>query len=449
MSLRTVSTLYGKIAGIEKTGYTVFKGIPYAKPPAGELRWRAPRKPEPWTGIYQADRFPCRSMQEDVEMPFYDREFYSSPEYAAASSEDSLYLNIWTPAEHTDEGLPVVFWIHGGAFMGGYGSEMEFDGEQYCREKVILVTVNYRLNIFGFLAHPWFCEENSRHTAGNYGILDQIAALTWVRDNIRFFGGDPDNITVTGQSAGAMSVETLICSPLTDHMIAKAVMQSGGGYDNGMNDRLTLSEALEYGKLFVEMTGAETPEELRAKTPDELYQTLGSFMKIMMEQGKGLIFKPVIDGYVLEQFYDELIEQGRVKKIPYLLGSNKNDIFVDKKEADAGIKSRLYKGCLAFSHKLERAGHRPAYVYYFKRDLPGDDAGAFHSAELWYTFGTLKRCWRPMTEADEALSRRMAACWARFARTGNPNPEGEESWKPCSLEEPFVMEFDADQPASK
>lgn len=442
MSLRIVSTLYGKLAGIEKTGYTVFKGIPYAKPPVGELRWKAPRKPEPWTGIYRADRFPCRSMQEEMEMPFYDREFYSSPEYAAASSEDSLYLNIWTPAERTDEGLPVVFWIHGGAFMGGYGSEMEFDGEQYCRERVILVTVNYRLNIFGFLAHPWFCEESGRHTAGNYGILDQIAALTWVRDNIRFFGGDPDNITVMGQSAGAMSVETLICSPLTGNTIAKAVMQSGGGYDNGMNDRLTLSEALEYGKLFVEMTGAETAQELRAKTPDELYQTLGGFMKLMMERGKGLIFKPVIDGYVLEQFYDELIEQGRVKKIPYLLGSNKNDIFVDKKEADAGIKSRLYKGCLAFSHKLEKAGHSPAYVYYFKRDLPGDEAGAFHSAELWYTFGTLKRCWRPMTDADHALSQSMVAYWTQFARTGNPNRADHDVWNPCTIENPFVMEFD-------
>lgn len=444
MSLKIVSTLCGKIAGVEKQGYTIFKGIPYAKPPLGDLRWRAPQELEPWTGIFQADKFACKSMQEKMEMPFYDREFYSNPEYDVKASEDSLYLNIWTPAKHTDERLPVIFWIHGGAFMGGYGSEIEFDGEKYCQENVILVTVNYRLNIFGFLAHPWFCEESKYHVAGNYGILDQIAALKWVRDNIHCFGGDPANITVMGQSAGAMSVQTLICSSLTGNMIAKAVMQSGGGYDNGMNDRLTMSEAMEYGKIFVEMTGAATVEELRSKTPTELYQALGRFMKVMMERGSGLVFKPVIDGYVLEKFYDELIEEGKVKNIPYLLGSNKNDIFVEKKDADANIKSRLYKGCVAFSHKLEKAGHKPAYVYYFKRDLPGDDAGAFHSAELWYTFGTLNRCWRPITEADYLLSRRMVECWTEFARTGNPNKEQHSYWEPCTLENSYVMKFDRD-----
>lgn len=442
MSVKIVCTRYGKIAGTEQQGYTVFKGIPYAKPPVGDLRWRAPQEPEPWTGILQANTFACKSMQEELEMPFYDREFYSSPEYAVKTSEDSLYLNIWTPAEREEEGLPVIFWIHGGAFMGGYGSEIEFDGEQYCQEKVILVTVNYRLNIFGFLAHPWFCEESGRHAAGNYGILDQIAALTWVRDNIRGFGGDPANITVMGQSAGAMSVQTLICSPLTENMIAKAVMQSGGGYDNGMNERLTMSEAMEYGKIFVEMTGAGTVEELRAKTPVELYQVLGKFMKVMMERGCGLVFKPVIDGYVLEKYYDELIEEGKVKDIPYLLGSNKNDIFVDKNDADAGIKSRLYQGCITFSHKLEKAGHKPAYIYYFSRDLPGDDAGAFHSAELWYTFGTLNRCWRPMTEDDYLLSRRMVAYWIEFAKTGNPNKGNYSHWEPCTLEHAFVMKLD-------
>lgn len=443
MSLKIVNTSYGKIAGIEKEEYTLFKGIPYAKPPVGNLRWKAPQKLEPWTGIYQANAFSCKSMQEEMDMPFYDKEFYSSPEYSVKSSEDSLYLNIWTPAKKTDDKLPVVFWIHGGAFMGGYGSEIEFDGEKYCQEKVILVTLNYRLNIFGFLAHPWFCEESEHHVAGNYGILDQIAALKWVKNNIQNFGGDPDNITVMGQSAGAMSVQTLICSPLTgNNIIAKAVMQSGGGYDNGMNDKLTLTEALEYGKIFVDMTGAKTVEELRNKSSDELYQTLGKFMKIMMERGSGLIFKPIIDGYVLEKFYDELIEEGKVKKIPYLLGSNKNDIFVDKKDVDAGIKSRLYQGCVAFSHKLVKMGHAAPYVYYFKRNLPGDDAGAFHSSELWYTFGSLKRCWRPMTKADYALSQRMVEYWTEFARTGNPNKGDDPCWKPCTLEEPFVMEFD-------
>ena len=442
MSLSLVNTEYGLIEGLKCDGYTVFKGIPYAKPPIGDLRWRAPQKPEPWEGIYEAKTFSNKSMQEDHPDAFYDKEFYCKDEYKVQASEDSLYLNIWTPAEQIDEKLPVLFYIHGGAFMGGYGSEMEFDGEAYCKKGVILVTVNYRLNIFGFLAHPWFQEENDAHVAGNYGTLDQIAALEWVYHNIQNFGGDAGNITIMGQSAGAMSVQTLICSPLTGEMIAGAIMQSGGGYDNGMNERMTLEDALSYGEIFVNLTGAESAEELRSKTPEELYDALGPFMGEMMKRGKGLVFKPNIDGYVLEKYYDELIEEGAVKKIPYLLGSNKNDIFVEKKDAEAGVRSKLYNGCVNFSQKLEKAGLGASYVSFFKRELPGDDAGAYHSAELWYTFGTLSRCWRPMTEGDHALSESMVEFWTNFAKTGNPNSNGDIVWKQCTQDEAFVMEFD-------
>ena len=442
MSLTIVDTQYGKVEGLAMDGYTVFKGIPYAKPPVGDLRWRAPEKPDAWDGVYAAKAFPCKSMQIEQNMPFFVKEFYSDDSYKTACSEDSLYLNIWTPADAADEKLPVVFWIHGGAFMGGSGSEMEFDGEAYCNRGCILVTVNYRVNIFGFLAHPWFLEESGNRTAGNYGILDQIAALTWVYQNIEGFGGDAGNITVMGQSAGAMSVQTLICSPLTGNMISHAVMQSGGGYDNGMNERRTLEDALAFGENFVKLTGAKTAEELRAKTPEELYAVFGSFLGELMKTGKGLPVGPNIDGYVLEKYYDELIETGSVKKIPYLLGSNKNDIFVDKKDADAGVKSRIYNGCVSFSQKLEKAGLSASYVYYFKRDLPGDNEGAFHSAELWYMFGTLDRCWRPMTDGDHALSDAMMDFWTNFAKTGNPNPDGKEPWRPCTGDDAFVMEFD-------
>lgn len=442
MSLTRVNTEFGLVEGSKCNGYTVFRGIPYAKPPIGDLRWRAPQKPEAWGSIYEAKTFSNKSMQEYNPNAFYNKEFYCNDEFKVQASEDSLYLNIWTPAEQIDEKLPVIFWIHGGAFMGGSGNEMEFDGEAYCKKGVILVTINYRLNIFGFLAHPWFQKENDNHVAGNYGILDQIAALEWVYHNIGNFGGDADNITIMGQSAGAMSVQTLVCSPLTGGMISKAIMQSGGGYDNGMNERMTMEEALSYGETFVNLTGAESVEELRSKTPEELCAALGSFMDEMMKSGKGLVFKPNIDGYVLEEYYDELIEKGAVKNIPYLLGSNKNDIFVDKKDADAGVRSKIYDGCVIFGQKLEKAGLRAPYVYFFKRDLPGDNAGAFHSAELWYTFGTLNRCWRPMTEGDYILSDTMVNFWTNFAKTGNPNLRGETPWKQCTQDDPFVMEFD-------
>lgn len=444
MSLTLANTQYGQIEGLKCDGYTVFKGIPYAKPPIGDLRWRAPQEPESWDGVYEAKTFSSKSMQEEHPDAFYDKEFYCKEEFRVSASEDSLYLNIWTPAKDAEEKLPVVFWVHGGAFMGGYGSEMEFDGEAYCKKGVILVTINYRLNIFGFLAHPWFVEESDNHVAGNYGILDQIAALKWVHQNISNFGGDAGNITIMGQSAGAMSVQTLICSPLTGGIISQAIMQSGGGYDNGMNEHMTLEEALSYGETFVNFTGAKSVEELRSKTPAELYAALGPFMGEMMKSGKGLVLKPNVDGYVLERYYDELIENGVVKNIPYMLGSNKNDIFVDKKDADAGIRSKLYNGCVDFSHKLEKAGLGASYVYFFKRELPGDDAGAFHSAELWYTFGTLNRCWRPVTEGDYALSKSMVEYWTNFARTGNPNSNGDTPWKQCTQDDAFVMEFDVE-----
>lgn len=442
MSLTLVNTKYGQIEGLKCDGYTVFRGIPYAKPPVGDLRWRAPQKPEAWDGIYEAKTFSCKSMQEEHSSDFYDKEFRSVDEYQVSASEDSLYLNIWTPAMHPDEKLPVVFWIHGGAFMGGYGNEMEFDGEAYCKRGCILVTINYRLGVFGFLAHPWFQEENDTHAAGNYGILDQIAALEWVYQNIIGFGGDADNITIMGQSAGAMSVQTLISSPLTGNMISRAIMQSGGGYDNGMNGRMTLQEALSYGEIFVNFTGAKSAEELRNKPSEELFEVFGPFMGEMIKSGKGLVFAPNIDGYVLEEAYDDLIDAGKVKNIPYLLGSTKNDIFVEKKDADAGVKSRIYNGCVNFSHKLEKAGLGASYVYFFKREMPGDDAGAFHSAELWYIFGTLNRCWRPVTEGDYVLSESMMEFWTNFAKTGNPNSNGETLWRQCTRDDAFVMEFD-------
>lgn len=325
--------------------------------------------------------------------------------------------------------------------MGGCGGEKEFDGKRFCEKKVILVTVNYRLNLFGFLAHPWLTEESPHHVSGNYGILDQIAALRWVRENISAFGGDPENITVMGQSAGAMSVQTLVSSPLTENWISKAILQSGGGYQNGMNEDVSLQEAEKLGAIFVEETGATSLKELRSQTPEQLYAAFGSFMEKISKLHSGLPMLPVVDGYVLPEGYNAQVENGTVKKIPYLLGSNLDDIFVSPEETAAGQKSKLYQGCVAWSQKLESAGFPPAYVYFFTRRLPGDDAGAFHSAELWYMFGTLERCWRPFTEHDYRLSEAMVSYWANFIRSGNPNGEGLPQWKPCTISGGDVLEL--------
>lgn len=441
-----IETKKGPVAGVPMEGYTVFKGIPYAKPPVGELRWKAPREMDNWTEVYPADCFQNRSAQmADRTAGFYDREFFDEAKYETPLSEDSLYLNIWTPAWEADEKLPVAFWIHGGAFLGGYGHEKEFDGAAYCKRGVILVTINYRVGPLGFLVHPWLMEENERGIAGNYGILDQIAALRWVYENISAFGGDPGNITVFGQSAGAMSTQTLVSSPLTGHMIAKAIFQSAGGYGSALNRDMMPVQAAAFGEELAANAKAGSLEELRSLPFGQVLE----YAAPIIEQGfaKGILpFAPVLDGYVLEDGYDRTVLKGDIKDIPYILGSTKDDITVTPEITARGEYGSVYHACRQWSLQLEKLGRKPAYVYYFTRDLPGDQAGAFHSAELWYMFGTLNRSWRPMEEGDYRLSERMLDCWTAFMKTGDPSIHGMDSWKPYTEKNPHIQIFDIERP---
>ena len=426
-----VITRYGKVAGLDRGDYLEFRGLPFAKAPVGDLRWKAPQEPEAWEGIYQATEFKAKSVQRDGSMPPWDKDFYDDLAYERPSSEDCLYLNIWAPKDA--EGCPVAFWIHGGAFTGGHSSEKEFDGAAYARRGVIFVSIQYRLGIFGFLAHPWLTEEAG--TSGNYGILDQIAALKWVYENIAAFGGDPENITIFGQSAGAMSVQTLVSSPLTGNMIRHAILQSGGSYGEGLHSDRTLEVAEHLGQAFSELLQAKDLADMRSRSTGEVFAAVGPFMEKVMPEAKGLFLAPIIDGVVLLDGYYQLIDQDQIKKIPYMLGSTKDDI-------GAEAEHFLHRGGMNFSYKLEELGRAPAYIYYFKRDLPGDSQGAWHSAELWYMMGTLGRCWRPFTDEDYALSDRMLDYWTNFMRTGDPNGKGLPEWKPCSKEDSFVMELD-------
>lgn len=437
-----IKTKSGLLEGMDMDGYTAFYGVPYAKPPVGDLRWADPQPVDGWDGILPAKSFAHRSMQPSKNEGFYEREFRDEPAYVTAPDEDSLYLNIWTPARSGEERLPVAFWIHGGAYLGGCGHEKEFDGQAYCRRGVILVTINYRLGLWGFLAHPWLSAENAHKVSGNYGIKDQIMALQWVRDNIAAFGGDPDNITVFGQSAGAMSTQTLVSSPLTKGMIARAIMQSGGSYGEGLNrDDMTLKVQELYGEIFARMAGASDLEALRALPAQKLLELFEPFMNEVIPKSHGLFLVPVIDGYVLDAGYNTLIEQGSIADIPYMLGSTKDDILAAPEMKAMGEYPPLYKGTVAFSLKREETGHAPAWVYYFTRDLPGDDAGAFHSSELWYTFGTLERSWRPFEDHDYELSGQMLDYWVNFMKTGDPNGGGCEPWPPCSAQKPYVKAF--------
>ena len=429
-----VKTNDGWIRGVDCGSYTLYKGIPFAKAPVGDLRWKAPVKNEPWDGVYEADSFRNKGVQTEGSVPPWDKDFYDDPSYNPPCSEDCLFLHIWVPKDAVK--APVAFWIHGGGFGHGWGTEKEFDGAGYCQRGVILVSIEYRMGALGFMAHPELVKEAGR--SGNYGILDQIAALNWVYENIEAFGGDPENITVFGQSAGAMSVQTLVSSPLAKGKIAKAILQSGGTYGVGLHSSLTTKDQEEYGLMLQEILGKEDIAGMRAASAEEVLQAESKLQEQMVKMGKRLfVMAPAADGYVLPDSYNELMDAGKILDIPYMLGCTKDDIGAapDKEQA------LLYKGSVSFSLKLEEIGYDPAYIYFFTRDLPGDDQGAWHSSELWYTMDTLDRCWRPWEAGDYELRDRIMDYWTNFMKTGDPNGAGLPEWKRCTKEDPYVQEL--------
>lgn len=424
MSITLAQTQYGAVSGQAiDPGSTVFKGIPYAAPPVGDLRWRRPQPPIPWRGIRKAKAFSAISPQ--IRMPegsFYHKEFYSADQ-EVMQSEDCLYLNIWTPAESAEERLPVLFWIHGGAFDHGSGSEVEFDGVNFNHQGVILVTINYRCHALGFLCHPWLDAETEDGLSGNYGIYDQIAALDWVRENIAAFGGDAENITVFGQSAGAMSVQTILSSPLASGKFSKIIMQSGGGI-GGLSLNCSWESAQALGQELIDRLGVTSLAELRQVDAWKITETCQT-----LEKGR---FCPVVDGRLLPADYDLLAREGRVADVPYLIGSCQEEMGGDSAKQFAAGNRNWCKN----QHQL---GRRAPYLYCFTRQMPGDDAGAFHSAELWYVFGTLDRCWRPLDDADQELCRVISGYWANFAKSGDPNGDGLPDWLPCSADIPTEL----------
>lgn len=427
----------GQVQGIETAapGVLVYKGIPYAAAPVGDLRWKAPQPVVAWQGVKIADTFGAAAPQGDKVlsdrenapgMVDYTKEFFAdgNPE----RSEDCLYLNVWTPVAGKPEAkLPVAMWIHGGAYSQGFGHEIEFDGEAFAERGVILVTINYRLGIFGFLTHPLLSAESANQVSGNYGILDQVAALNWIRDNIAQFGGDPDNVTIFGQSAGAGSVQNLLGSPLTKGKISKAIIQSGGGL-SGLSGGRSLAEVEEMSKAAFDDAGITTLEEMRKLSFSDLQQLQSEWRTKRLS----VALSPIVDGYMSTADFSTNVRSGQIPNIPYMLGGTKDDM------AFAKVGQPYYD----FSLELVKLGRNPAYIYDFRRELPGDKAGAFHSSELWYVFGTLARCWRPMTDADYALSTKMTDYWTNFIKTGNPNAGGQSEWQPYTEESGFVMKLD-------
>ncbi|MFP5164776.1 carboxylesterase family protein [Staphylococcus equorum] len=424
MQYTTVKTKMGSIKGIKHTTYNEFRGIPYAKPPTNSLRFRAPAAIEPWEDTLNATSFKPKCPQPDLsEVPLYGKEFYDDAFYNNKSSEDCLYLNIWGPNRIEDKLYPVVIWIHGGAFDHGFSYEKEFDGKAYAERDVILVTINYRLGVFGFLNIPDRKQEDG-HT-GNYGLLDQISAIRFVKDNIQSFGGNPSNITLMGQSAGAMSVQALCLSPLTKGLFNKAIMQSGAGILKGLSAETSLEEGYRFYYEFLNQLKIGNITELENETAEHL---LNAYLSHDSSDGD-IMFSPCIDDYVLTDSIQKSIKEGKMYDIPYILGSTSKDLLYE--EPSNKSRGMLFDAASDFIEVCNNNGNNQTYLYYFDHDLPGNQDGAFHSSELWYTFGTLNRCWRPMTKDDVQLSEKMLDFWTNFIKTGNPNvpTKTQDKWK--------------------
>ena len=438
MAMLETTTVLGALRGVPSGNpdVSVFKGIPFAAPPTGDLRWREPQPATPWEGVRDASSFAPVCPQTDFEPgSFYDREFYHALA-ASPMSEDCLYLNIWTPAASKGEKLPVLFWIHGGGFVHGAGSEFPFDGNTMAKRGVLLVTFNYRLGVLGFFAHPALSAASPTHASGNVGLLDQLAALAWVRDNIAAFGGDPDRITVFGQSAGAMSVQVLLASPLARGMMAGAILQSGGGFF--LNNRsMTLRKAEQDGKKLMKTCGVDTIEKMRALPVEALFDGVRTLQK--ESRGRAPAMGPLLDGHLIPQDPSKAICAGEASRIPILAGS-----LADEGNALGGsrdITLAMAAGSCVLAAVWPHITDKPAWHYHFTRKAPGDEYGAFHSAELWYVFGTQSRAWRPWEPIDAELSERMVGYWTRFAATGDPNGEGLPGWPAFTDDAPLTLEI--------
>lgn len=385
------------------SGVLVFRGIPYAAPPVGALRWQPPRPAARWTGVRPAKELGHNCMQGQ---PYSDID-----PYTAGVSEDCLYLNVWTTSlGKTAPARPVMVWIHGGGFFAGFGGEERHNGARLARKGVVVVTLNYRLGPFGFLAHPALAAASPRHATGDYGLLDQIAALQWVRRNIARFGGNPARVTIFGESAGGMSVGALIASPLARGLFAHAILESGTGVGVGVGTR---DSALASGVTFAESLGvhgrgAAAAKQLRAVSADTI-------LAVAQRGGRGApTFWPIVDGWVLPHPVDSALFRGTANRVPVIVGSNR-----DEGDGWMGAPTRTFA-------RLVSDRGIPTYVYMFSRvgqDSINQKRGAYHSAEITFVFGRP----HPILESagttpyDSTLAEAMSDYWVAFATSGDPN----------------------------
>lgn len=442
--------LQGTDAG--RPGVRAFLGIPYAAPPVADRRWKAPEPPASWDGVRPADRFGDRCVQT---RPFPDMLFQSD-----VQSEDCLTLSVWTPAKRGDR-LPVMVWMHGGGFFSGASDEQRHDGSALASKGVVLVAINYRLGVLGFLAHPELTAESPRHASGNYGLLDQVAALRWVRDHIAAFGGDSANVTIFGESAGSFAVSALMASPLAAGLFHKAIGESGAYLGTGGLSLLPLGRAEERGTALASAVGAASLAQLRATPPERLIAALGDDL---------VRFGPILDGDVLPADPGDVFAEGGQHKVPLLAGWNSAEVKLppvtaaafeerlrgvfpqdleaaravyparDDLEARASAIALASDGFTAYStwkwiELHTGTGGVPVYRYLFDQPMPTDsgppppdDPGAAHAMEIEYVFETLDSRHLAWRDDDRRVADLTATWWTNFAKTGDPNGPGLPQW---------------------
>ena len=461
----------GEVVGTHSSDGAVarYLGLPYAAAPIAGLRWRPPQPVAPWQGALEATHF-APACPQPLPPPgsFYQTEFFKTSE---RQSEDCLYLNVYTPARADTDRLPVMVWFHGGGFAQGSGSLPSFDGDALARSGVVLVTINYRLGPLGFLALPELDAESPDHVSGNCGLLDMAAALRWVQANIGGFGGDARNVTIFGQSAGALGVGAMMASPLARGLFRRAIVESDPMF--GMNDPTqTLSQSEQGGAKFADALHGRSVAELRMLPGTELVRAMGT-------SAIAFGLRPNVDGHVLPHDLPEMIATGQGNGEALLIGTNFDEgtellppttpdglaalarrrfgaqgdaIATIYHGADApsatAAQDRMQSDYLMAASAREalvfaKQG-RPAYAYRFTRLAPGSDptkVGAFHSAELAYVFGTQASIDRPWQPRDRELAQQMQLFWTNFAKTGDPNGEGLPAWPRFDAASETVMEL--------
>ncbi len=439
----------GVVTGVREGDSIIFKGIPYAAPPVGERRFMAPQEHEDWDGELSCDKWPADTYRETGPAHQNPRETYHViHEY----SEDSLYLNIWAPAETTAKDLPVMFWLYGG---GGGSHDTYVDGRAFNKKGCILVSINYRQGLFGFFGLKELADRDPHGSTGDYGLMDILFALKWVRENIAAFGGDPENITVFGHSAGAMFTKWLIGCKEARGLFQHGISLSGGGTWD-IDYIHTKEHKCELCQQLLDMAGWSY-EDLMSKPTQEVSSVLMSLEKNLDLPQKSMmntLFLPSMDGWLVEDYYGKILYDGDVdESVDVMCGMLVEEWRNFPCQIPGGIEGYerefAMASIIAWGDRYAQRGIKPVYNYFFDRRMPVNDRSMVHGDELAYVFGCLDRYNWPWQDYDYKLSDTVVSYFTNFAKTGNPNGPGLPEWRPYAGNDPVTMHFKEEEMCSE